>query len=1120
MNESRNRPIRKFNPGTLQSDEEVISQFVVRNHQLGTMLEALRDNVDSPSCQHILVVAPRGRGKSMLLARVAAELRTDDSLSKSLLPVRFMEESQEVFNIADFWLETLFYLAKEIETGDPDLSQALQKTHADLASRWSERATGEHARTAVLSAADRLGKKLVLMVENLQALCDDVDADFDWKLRKVLQSEPQIMLLATATSRFEGLEDATQPFFELFRIVDLKPLNTEECYRLWQMISGDMVSKHEIRPLEILTGGSPRLLVIVGEFARHQSLRQLMEELVKLIDDHTEYFRGHLESFAKSERRVYLAVIDLWRPSRTGEIAARARMDVRKVSALLGRLVGQGVVTMDGPDRKRQYAAAERLYSIYYKLRRQRDEAAVVQHLIHFMAVFYHGDKLAEVSGKLKLEARESLTIYVGIQRAIIEAPELAGVLGFKKFIGPEDEVERFRSNVSVAQALVNKGVRQGQLGESETEIATYDEVIERFGSSDAPELQEQVAWALILKGITQGRLGESEAAIATYDEVIERFGSSDAPELQKRVARALINKGVRQGQLGESETEIATYDEVIERFGSSDAPGLQEQVAWALINKGITQGQLGESEAAIATCDEVIERFGSSDAPGLQEQVAMALVFKGVRQGQLGESETAIATYDEVIERFGSSDAPELQKRVARALINKGVRQGQLGESETEIATYDEVIERFGSSDAPGLQEQVAWALINKGITQGQLGESEVAIATYDEVIERFGSSDAPELKKRVAQALVNKGVRQGQLGESETEIATYDEVIERFGSSDAPELQKQVAWALILKGITQGRLGESEAAIATYDEVIERFGSSDAPELQKRVAMALVNKGVRQGQLGESETEIATYDEVIERFGSSDAPGLQEQVAWALIFKGITQGQLGESEAAIATYDEVIERFGSSDAPGLQEQVAMALVFKGITQGQLGESEVAIATCDEVIERFGSSDAPGLQKRVAKALVLKGERQIEIGRMEEALYTCDELERRFGTLADEADITFDWRARLMRTKALLAQEKFPAAVDAFSLVYATLILGNETMMREILALVIDLIAAEASAHHLVQVLSSDRRKAETLEPLVVALRELAGESVRAPSEILDVAADIHKKIEARRTA
>ena len=435
MDKSNSPLIRKFNPGTLQPDEEVIGQFVVRTHQLATVLETLRDNVHSPSCQHALLVAPRGRGKSMLLARVAAELRTNDTLSCSLLPVRFMEESQEIFNIADFWLETLFYLAREIEAADPGLSVELQETHADLAGRWSERATGEHACMAALSAADRLGKKLVLMVENLQALCADVDADFDWQLRKVLQSEPRIMLLATATSRFEGLDDAAQPFFELFRIIDLKPLNTDECLRLWHMISGNMVSEREIRPLEILTGGSPRLLVIIGEFARHQSLRQLMEGLVKLIDDHTEYFRGHLDNFAKSERRVYLAVIDLWQPSTTAEIAARARMDIRTVSALLGRLVDQGVVIVDKSQRKRRHATAERLYSIYYKLRRQRDEAAVVQHLINFMAVFYHGNELAEFSAKLRLEARKSLSIYEGIQRAIVETPQLADAIGFKSLL-------------------------------------------------------------------------------------------------------------------------------------------------------------------------------------------------------------------------------------------------------------------------------------------------------------------------------------------------------------------------------------------------------------------------------------------------------------------------------------------------------------------------------------------------------------------------------------------------------------------------------------------------------------------------------------------------------------
>ena len=295
VNRAAERSIRKFNPGTFQSDEEVIEQFVVRGGELDIVLDVLRGNIDSPSCQHILVVAPRGRGKTMLLARVAAELRTAGALSERLLPVRFMEESHEIFNLADFWLEALFHLTREIAAHDPEIARELRETHAALVGRWNEQGLDEHARAAVLTAADRLGRRLVLMVENMQALCRNVDDDFGWQLRQVLQSEPQILLLASAASRFKGLDDAEQPFFELFRVVDLPPLTTGECRRLWQAVSGDAVTDREIRPLEILTGGSPRLLVIVAGFARHRSLRQLMEELVTLIDEHTEYFRGHLE---------------------------------------------------------------------------------------------------------------------------------------------------------------------------------------------------------------------------------------------------------------------------------------------------------------------------------------------------------------------------------------------------------------------------------------------------------------------------------------------------------------------------------------------------------------------------------------------------------------------------------------------------------------------------------------------------------------------------------------------------------------------------------------------------------------------------------------------------------
>ena len=157
VNEQVHRSIRKANPGVFQSDQEVIDQFVVRNHEFGMVLEVLRGNTESSSCQHILVVGPRGRGKTMLLARVAAEIRTDDELSGRLLPVRFMEESQEISGIADFWLETLFHLARQSKGLDADLARELRETHAALSGRWREKSLSDHARAAVLSAADRLG---------------------------------------------------------------------------------------------------------------------------------------------------------------------------------------------------------------------------------------------------------------------------------------------------------------------------------------------------------------------------------------------------------------------------------------------------------------------------------------------------------------------------------------------------------------------------------------------------------------------------------------------------------------------------------------------------------------------------------------------------------------------------------------------------------------------------------------------------------------------------------------------------------------------------------------------------------------------------------------------------
>ena len=1107
INDVLDGPIRKFNPGTFQSDEEVIRQFVVRQRELDVVLEVLHDNIDAPSCQHVLVVAPRGRGKTMLLARVCAELRTDDTLSKQLFPVRFMEESQEISTLSDFWLEALFYLAHASADADREFSRELLATHADLATRWRDTHIEAQAHAAVLAAADRVGKTLVLMVENLQALCNDVDTDFGWQLRKTLQTEPRIVLLATATSHFKGLDDATQPFFELFRVINLKPLDTDACRRLWSMVSGDMRKRREIQPLRILTGGCPRLLVIVATFGQHRSLRHLLGDLVSLVDDHTEYFRGHLEVIAKTERRVYLAVLDLWQPSSPSEIALRARMDIRAVSALLGRLVDRGAVLVDGKGRKRRYSAAARLYCIYYKLRRERDEATLVQYLVQFMVVFYSDDEWSELADTLLFEARQEPVIRKGMERALIAGVQVGNGFG----AGNKPEVQKM-----LAKALLDKGIMHGQRGESRAELDVYDELVARFGDSDSPELQKQVAIALLNKGVTHGQRGESKAELDVYDELIARFGDSDALELLERVAKALFNKGLSHGQSGESGAALEAYDDLIGRFEDSDAPRLQVQVTRALLNKGVTHGQRGESQTELDVYDELIGRIGDSDVLEFLEQVAKALINKGITHGQRGESQAELDAYDELLGRFGDSDAPELSEPVAKALLNKGVAHGQRGESQAELDAYDELVARFGDSDALELLERVAKALLNKGITHGQRGESEAELDTYDELVARFGDSDARALLEQVAMALVNKGLTHGQRAEPEAALEIYDDLVARFGDSDAPELSEPVAKALLNKGVAHGQRGESQAELDAYDELVARFGDSDALELLERVAKALLNKGITHGQRGESTAELDVYDELVARFADSDAPALLEQVAKALVNKGRTHGQRGEPEAALGIYDDLVARFGDSDAPALLEQVAKALFNKGLTHGQLGESAAELDVYDDLVARFGDSDIPELQVLVAAALVAQGDRQIAIGRAEQALRTGDEIERRFGAFRENERIVFAlWRAMLMRMHALLVQNDRPAALGVFRSVCSMFVADKVMMLNEMLVRVPALIAAGASARELHEILSEDSKTADALAPLVVALRQMAGESVRAPGEVLEVAADVRKRIE-----
>jgi tetratricopeptide (TPR) repeat protein len=1008
----------KYNPSFL-SEAELIEGFVVRHADLEIIIGIIGENI-TDSNQHVLVIGPRGSGKTTLVHRVAAEVIRDKELSDRWYPLIFSEESYEVVTAGEFWLEALFHLSEQVN------AEKWKSSFNELKKESDEQRLADRALAQLLDFSDSQGKRVLMIVENLNMLFGDLTTEEEaWKIRHTLVNEPRLMLLATATNRFEHMENSSKAMFEMFKMQDLKPLDDDECNSIWEHITGQRLLGERIKPVRILTGGNPRLLTIIAKFSAHRSFRKLLDDLVDLIDDHTEYFKSHLDNLPSIERKVYLALAGLWDASTAREIAEAARLDVNKTSSLLGRLVNRGAVVVEEHGKKTKwYVVAERMYNIYYLMRRRGKLADRVKATVRFLVSMYDPESTArlitEEACRLPTELRRDhclayemavkevpdrqlfARIIASTPKSFFESPYLSEAFRNSMAIRTDDDSKEEASGVlddelKKAREINEQGKKQYEAGNYNRALKLLDKVVDEFGKSNKTVLLIEVALAMVRKGIALGQLNRNEEAITVYDEVVARYADADETALRQEVAMAMFNKGYRLGQLNRYEEEIAVYDEVVTRFADADETALREQVAMAMVNKGYSLGQLNRYNEEIADYDEVVARFADADEPVIREQVAMAMVNKGASLGQLNRYDEEIAVYDEVVARFMAADEPALRAPVATAMVNKGITLGQLNRSEEAITVYDEVVVRFADAGETAIREQVARAMVNKGRRLGQLNRYDEEIAVFDEVIARFTDTEETMLREPVARAMVNKGYRLGQLNRYDEEIAVYNEVVARFSVADETAIREQVAMAMVNKGITLGQLKRSGEEIAVYDEVAACFADADEPVLREQVAMAMVNKGLTLGQLNRYEEEIAVYDEVVTRFADADETALREQVAMAMVNKGYSLGQLNRSEEEMAVYDEVAARFANAGETAIREQVAMAMVNKGITLGQLNRSEEEITAYDEVVARFADADETAIREQVVIAMVNKGITHGELNRSEEAIAVYDEVVARF---------------------------------------------------------------------------------------------------------------------------
>lgn len=834
------------------------ARLVGREGLLQQLLAAIAEQEEHETLQHYLLLGPRGIGKTTLLLALRDRVRDNPALAARWFCVQLREELYSVGTLRDLLRLVASGLAEE-----EDLQDAVELV---------ERVDGETQKARSLavaveglrSLASNHKRRILLLIDNLDRTFPPeatgrgktrrADSEFR-SFRKLLSTESFLMVIGASVRLFEEIAAYDHALFNFFSPIEIPNLSEDEICELLRrcaelerntaFLEHFEAMRAKVRAITFLTGGNPRLVLMLYDVLRHREMAPVVQSLRETVTSLTPLLKHVLDDMPRQQSKTLDALVRLHGAAPPSEIARMARLPLNVVTTQLGRLKEGRFVAVEGEGKGKPatYRVSDPMFLTWYEMRYLRPAGRRIELFVDFIRAWFSVEERRRFldeqwgdlgnSGLLELQgyaAREtSLTIQYYAWALDDEGERQARV-------GRLADAYVAAGELREAAMLLAESAAPGTLDESNYESAGYRLLGDRMlGKGKVKDAMAQYRVALAKeRGNVEAILGLGACLELTGDHVGATLEFQRVIEMREasasQVALALFNRGVARGALGDSQGAIADYAAVVSL--PNVTPG---QIAMALVNRGVTKRSIGDNQGAIADYTAVV---GVPGAP--TGYVADALFNRGVAKASLDDSQGAIADYTSVVDVPGTEP-----RRVAAALVNRGAVKKLLGDGQGAFADYTAVV---NLPNAP--PEQIAKALLNREVVKRSLGDSQGAIADCTAVL------DLPDVATElISRALFNRGVTRGALGDSEGAVADCTAVVDLAG---APS--EQVAMALVNRGAAFLALGNYEKALSDFQSAAGTDGVS-----AKQRARALLGCGYALSILQRPAEAVARLEECL---------------------------------------------------------------------------------------------------------------------------------------------------------------------------------------------------------------------------------------------------------------